>query len=462
MKRFVGSFLVGALAVVTFAQNPFNIVRPLDGSKVRETVKFQLPKNSVPPNSYVGVFVNDRFFEATTLTANGKYYEYNLDTKNRGLSDGKTKFEFVLYTEFGENTRITDRSSVVLNVANRQSITVPDSGIKLRYSYRVGTEWVYRLSQNINVEEVVNNRSRIVTSRNESVNLLYAVDDSYSNGDGLLRLTAIPDKGKESIVITASSSPDPRRYDLTELAPIYMKVSSTGNEVYGTIPIAMPIDGSGGNVSRTDLYASFPLPTLPSRSVRPGDAWQSRFQFGSLNLEDPSSIRTLVRPAPARGEFVGVEWEMGRPCAKIKQSIATTMDPRTGIKASVEETIWFALDRRQVIKIIRDQIQDFPGQAPANNDNGGGGGAPPAPNQSARQNKFRGMGGINTPPAAPKGLLQPPGGQQGQNGGPVGPGFTPPGGGPQGRFNNGNGAPPVSIVQGTRRLRYRMTLVLVD
>lgn len=462
MKQYSVSLVMALSLTCAYAQSPFNIVKPLDGSNVRETVRFLLPKNSVPPNSYVGIFVNDKFFEATTLNTNGKYYEYDLDTKQRNLPDGQTKFEFVLFTDFNDNPRITDRSSVVLNIGNHKNIKVPADGLKLRYHYPAGANWIYKVNQTVYIEGTrsTSARTSVLASHDEHLRMQYSVDESFGNGDGLLRMAALPPKGQHELFITTSRNPDGRKIDETDLASIYMRVTPTGNEVYGTIPVATPIFGNAGGLSTTNMYAAFPLPTLPSRSVKPGDAWQTRFQFGNIDLTNITAIKSLIEVVPARGELESIEWEMGRPCARIHQSIETTT--LKGKKESAQETVWFALDRRQVIKIVREEVIDVANgvSSPTNTPPTPGGGNPNA----ARGGGGRAGGGDG---GDGDGAIATPIYQQGTQGGP------PPGspgyeqymaaqGQGQGRFQqpNSTARTPASNVSTGQRLRLVTTWVL--
>ncbi|MBI3721090.1 MAG: hypothetical protein HY248_00930, partial [Fimbriimonas ginsengisoli] len=99
MRKVVTLMLAG-LAGFAIAQAPFTIVRPTDGSKVREKVRILFPKDSVPRGGYVGVFLNNRFSEALVPDPKGKFYEYLLDTKARKVKDGPLKIELVLYVDY--------------------------------------------------------------------------------------------------------------------------------------------------------------------------------------------------------------------------------------------------------------------------------------------------------------------------------------------------------------------------
>jgi len=187
------------------AQAPFTIVRPADGSRVREKVHILIPKGSIPSGGYVGVFLNNKLIEAVVPPLHGKYYEYLLDTKGRGIPDtpnGQTdKLELILYADRDEKSRIVDRSSVDIRIGNHTSISVPNKGLTLRYRFVPGTDMIYDLTQFVQVqpmsEQDNENGGKAATfeSEGERIRLLYSVTNSYGNGDGLLRLRP-PNEGQ--------------------------------------------------------------------------------------------------------------------------------------------------------------------------------------------------------------------------------------------------------------------------
>jgi hypothetical protein len=185
---------------------------------------------------------------------------------------------------------------------------------------------------------------------------------------------------------TPDGQTDPQLFHDTDMAPIYMKVTNSGFEVFGSVPQFIPFESirsDGG----PEFYANWPLPTLPSNRVKPGDVWPTRFQVGKRSIGSQTGVNSVVNAYPARGEFRALEWEMGHPCAKIVNSITFGGKPQPGggnsPRVSLEETVWYAIDKQQVIKIVRDQTFDQTGlsQGPANggsrsgrpNDSGAGG-----------------------------------------------------------------------------------------
>jgi len=430
MKRWIGSLALACVAGAAIAQAPFTIARPADNSRVREKVKVLIPKGSIPPGGYVGIFLNGKFIEATVPPIVGKYYEYTLDTKGRGISDtepGKPiKLEAVLYVDYKEQPRIVDRSSVDINVGNKANIPVPNGGVKLRYNFRPGNEMIYTLEQRVSVSSITESQNQLggkaaeLPIEAEKLRLLYAVDNQYGNGDGLLRIQPLPTKGKDYAVLTAAGDTGPKKYLDSEMAAIYMRVDPTGRQIFGSVPFYFPMEGTSGQGSLLDLYADFPLPSLPYKAVRPGDSWKSNFQQPKLDLENRGNTDNLVAKQPARGEFVGTEWEMGHPCAKIrnvieqseKSTAASELQKRGSNiskgKISITETIWFALDSKKVLKIVQDTMIEGKIDAAQIGFGGGQAGQPPS----------NGRPGFGGRPGGPPGGLPgvPPGNGSGGRG----------------------------------------------
>jgi hypothetical protein len=437
MKRAISSIIFGGATICAFAmQGSFTIVRPFDGSKVREMVKVLFPKNSVPEGSgYVGIFIDGQFLEAVAPkeSADKKYYQYLLDTK--AIADGSHKLEAKLYVDYSNQPRIVDTSSVDITVANKSSIPVPEDGFQLRYKFVPGTERIYRM-QHRTIENVISeddqkkqgSRPFQIQEDGETIRMLYACDNAYGNG--------------------------PAKFYPENMSGIYMRITSTGREVFGSIPDYFGLDGAVGGGQKLDLFAAYPLPTLPSKGVKPGDSWQANFQQGVIDLPNAHTQKSVVEVTPARGELLGVEWEMGHPCAKIRNSIAegsaTKINEKTGKasdqiadrKISLEETIWFALDTGIVVKYFRDETIE--GKANFGFQSGGGGqsggpsgpGAPGAPPQGSRGGK--GGGGVGP------GDFHQTDRQKGRQGGgrPAGPGMPGAPGMPGGQGRPGSPGMP--------------------
>jgi hypothetical protein len=455
MKRFLACILVLTCAAFALSQAPFTIVRPADGSKVREDVHILFPKNSIPDGGYVGIFVNGKFIEATLPTPGSKFLDYTLATKTLNLPDGPTNIEAVLYVDFQEKPRIVDRSSIQVTVANKANIPIPDEGIKLRYRFQSGREWIYKWDTNLSFSTISESQAHLgghaaeLPVETRTARLVYAMDNVYADGDALLRMQIAPPAGKNSMVVAVLNNPQPKRFFDYQMYPLYMRVHSTGMEVYGSLPPFFTFAGSQGGYNSEDLVADYPLPTLPTKAIRPGDTWQGRFQLPTEDFTGVEKTNILTEKVPARGEFVGLEWEMGYPCAKIHHSFSVgsggTGEGANNIKTnaqSIDETFWFALDRGTMVKMIRTMVIDRKANA---NDNSGTSSQGPAPNNGTparaprRGGKFGGVGGGVVSPGGSPGIRQA---GLGEGDGPPA-GGAPGAGGNAGR-NPGPPAPPAS------------------
>lgn len=439
-------------------------------------VKVLFPKNAFPQgdSGYVGIFIDGEFLEAVAPKASkdGKYYEYTLDTKT--LTDGNHKLEAKLYVDYSNQPRIVDTSSVDITVANTSSIPVPEDGFKLRYRFASGTERIYRLQHRI-INNIISeedqkkqgSRPFQVQEDGESYKILYACDNAYGNGDGLMRMQIVPDRGiknREYAYLTVTGATEPQKFYPENMAAIYMRITPTGREVFGAVPDYYGLEGTTGVGQRLSLFSAHPLPTLPSKGVKPGDTWASNIQVGSIDLQNLFTQKSVARVIPARGELVGVEWEMGHPCAKVKNTIAQgtavpkgdgpkNTDKISSQKVSVEETVWFALDTGVVVKYFRDttiegkaDFGDITGGGGTSGGNGGGpapaglggaGGGKGGDSKSPGDFQFGGTNGKlqrgGAPTGGPAGFSQPgappQGGRPGGQFGPGGPGAAGQGGG---------------------------------
>jgi hypothetical protein len=402
MKRCIAVVISLGVASLILAQAPFTIVRPAEGSKVREKVRVTIPKNSIPDGGYIGVFVGGKFLEATVPDEpdpKSKYLEYILDTKGRGLPDGKTTIELVLYVDYSSGPRIMDRSAVDVNITNSTSIKVPDEGFRLRYKFPRGTELTYSVdirtavSTQTEVENKSGGKPGELPLEPQHLRVIYGFDNVYSNGDSLLRMQIVPAPGKDSVFLSTINHPEGKKFMDYEMLSLYMRVNALGREIFGSAPAYVPMESTVGEASVTNLMTCYPLPVLPRKAVRPGDRWPSKFQTSALDLNGIYEQNRLTRLGDAAGEFLGIEWEMGYPCAKIRNVIDVGYKTKEGTKLqssgasfsdsklTEEEIIWFALDRGVIVKMIQNTTMDLKIVTAAQNSGGsqmrgGGVGAP--------------------------------------------------------------------------------------
>lgn len=448
MKRWMGLVVSLGLAAVALSQAPFTIVRPADGSKVREVVRILLPKDALGEDDFVGVYVDDKFVEATILEKKGDFREYTLDTKGSKITDGLHKVMLVKYSGGSDRPHIEDRTSVNVTVANSASIKVPEDGFLLRYKWQRGKQLIYNSEVKASMSAISEAQARSggkaaeLPLDTDYFRYLYSVDNAYGNGDGLLRLQALPNKGKNYLFFRLLQSSTGEieqgvKHPESDMYPAYMRVSDTGAEQFGNIPLYFGLMGSSSPATEAWVLL-LPMPALPTKAQKPGDSFPARFQLPELDDATMFEAKNLVKNVQARGEFVGAEWEAGHPCAKLRYTVTAQLRaPKAGSeskeglggdKISLEQTVYFAMDLGVPVKIILDETIDTKGTVSSGGAPAGGAG--PA-------------GGGKVGAGAPPGMGLPPGfgddgmitkgsseiklGQKGAGGG-----LPPMSGGPQG------------------------------
>lgn len=460
-----------ALGVVILGSawaQPFTIRRPADGSTVREVVAVRIPKNSIPQGGYVGFWINGKFLEAVLPDAEGNDYVWRLDTKKNQLPDGELSIEAVLYVDFEEAPKEVNRTSVKVNLDNSRSIPVPKNGFVLRYNLTPGLMYVYNVESRSSVSTLSQTQNQLggraseLPLSAERFRVLYAVESSnkVANGarEGLVRIQPMPRKGKDSVYLAITEDPEPKKYMDYEMAPFYMRMTDTGREISSSWPAYIPMEGSSGDSGSLDLVASIPWPILPAKAIMPGSTFPGVFQNSVLDPAKRLETNRFFANFPAQGRLEAIEWEGGIPCAKLKKTISIGTESAEGKalaaagrafaddKITLDETVWFALDRKIPIKVVRDITIDRKAENVGGDATGVGGG-PAAGGGGARGG--RAGGGMMGPPGGRGGrgsgsqeddAIAP---QRGGGGGMMGPSRGQAGGGtmgpPGGRGGRGGG-----------------------
>lgn len=331
MKRFAAIVLALCLVGAALAQSTFTIRRPVDGSTVREVVKVRIPKTGIPDSGYIAFYVNGKFLEAALPEIEGGDYVYELDTQKLGYPDGPMTLEARLLVDYGDKTVEQDRTSVNFTIDNRTSIKIPEEGLMLRYRLRDGVQRIYTLEQRQAVsyetqaQRFLNEGLEDIPSGTEKLRLLYAVDSTYSTPSGreaLVRIQALPEKGKEYAFASPFGSDQLQQIDRTELAPFYVRMDSTGDVKFTAVAPFFGLEGTASETSPNAYYALLPLPILPNKPVKPGDVWQGAFLLGKADSAAMFESNQHVTRLPARGVLEGVEWRNGNPCAKLKYTVS--------------------------------------------------------------------------------------------------------------------------------------------
>lgn len=378
MKRLLTLALATCLVGSAFAQGAFTIRRPVDGSKVREIVSVRIPKNSLVDGAYLGIFIDDKFVEAVLPDIEGDDYVYKLDTKARKLADGEHKIEVVQYVPFENGPRITNRTSVSVIVDNYTSIPVPEDGFDLRYKFVKGQEMIYNDEERQSISLIsqalaqVGGRAGERVLDVENIRYMFAVDNVYQTKTGieaLLRVQALPWKGRDYAIFTASGEAEPRKFYSHEMHPIYTRYTAKGREVETGVPFYVPMDGTSGDSFRSDLYKLDALPVLPDRRIKPGEPFPSVFMVPTVTLDKINESYKMMTPIPARGTFESVEWQDGIPVAKLRIIAAQGQENLAGLKnlnaiegeatrLEMETIVWFDLNKGRVIRAETSTTQE--------------------------------------------------------------------------------------------------------
>lgn len=470
MKKILLCAIAAVAVSAAFGQGAFTISRPANNSVVRETVKVRIPRNSIADGSYVGIWVNGKFVEAVAPTDRGDVqngmFVYELDTKAREIADGTLRIEAILYAAFDTGTRALKRSSVSVKLDNHTSLKPPTGGFALRYGFRPGREYIYNIDMRRSAtvlseaQAQLGGRAAELGKDSESLRYLVAVDQTYKNGaEALVRMQPLPDNGKDYAIITLPGDSEPKRYDKSTMHPIYYRLANTGREVFGRGPFYFGLDGQTGSQAQFDLFATIPLPILPSKGVRVGESWNGAFV--TYAIEDISKLyesQRLTAPSPCRGTLEALEWQNGQRTARIRNKLAVSGGESDAAgQNEQEEVIWFSLDKGMPIRIERNYTRTMRIRVGGGSTAAGGGNAP-----SGGFGRRPGGGpGPGAGPGAPEDGMMMRQGRQGprpggsrQGPGPSGGGAT--GGGAAGGGAAGGGGGGVRIIR--ERAQIVMTL----
>lgn len=464
MRRSLVAFL-SLTAAAALAQAPFTIVKPGEGAKVRETVPITMPRNSVPPGSFIGITIDGKFLEAVVPqpNADGTHLVYWLDTKKMGIADGWHQLGVTLFSSTGGRHQAVDESEVRVHVGNHAGIDVPANGLAIRYRYTPGARWVYNCTIGVDLSTLTEAQNRRggraaqLPFSQENFRFLFAVED-VRDGLGLIRSQFLPYKGKDYTVITTSADDKPTQHFQKDFAPLYRLLTTTGAERYADIPTYFELEGTGTGDERTDLIGFMSLPILPSERLQVGDSWQAAIDLSEASIGQVRRTGRAASRIPARGTFVAVEWEKGEPCAKLRYEIEQAQGSRQtrelelagrefrdNDRLRIEETAWVSIRTGRLVRMDVVLEADTKVGAGDNNQGGGGGnnmgGGPGEPTPAGMGGRGGGGRGNNFNIQEPMGM-----GQRGGGGGAFG-GGRPGSGGNQGGGNQGGGGSDVFVRQ---------------
>lgn len=414
MQRFVTGFFLVTASAIAFAQAPFTIVRPVEGATVRETVDIVMPKGSVPEGGFIAVQVDGKFLEATVpqLDKAKDALVYKLDTKAKGIADGKHTIALILYVVQNNRSIVADRSEVSVVVGNHAGIKVPEDGLLLQYRWRRGAEHAYNVSIGYDIATLTEALNRMggraaqIPLMQENLRLLYAVDDVKSGNLGLIRTQLLPYRGKDYAVFTASGDSAPKKHYEHRFWPVYHLLRPNGLEVYSDVPVVIELGGSTGTVPEANIFPFLPLPVLPTSKLNVGDSWQANIAMPGSNIEKTRQDGKAFTMYQARGTFEAVEWERSRPCAKLKYEISfaegskdtPTLEVagrefRNNQRQRIQQIVWLDLERGVMIRSDLTIEGDLKLEAPSQTGAGTAGGAGGGPSRAGAATSGGGGGG---------------------------------------------------------------------
>ena len=293
--------LVAVCAGGAFAQAPFTIRQPADGSTTREKVKVEIPRASIKPGGFVTIYIDDKFHVALNPSEDTtkQFFTYFWDTKGEEVPDGEHTIRAVLYERASQSADAVNEmatSEVKVNIANKiKDVT----SLKLRYKFHEGENLNYRRDSRayvVGAESAAGKATGDIDLSAVKSKLVFGVDDVRPDDDTALvrnKLTYL------------SLLNDQREVTLSteELSgSLYEELSQRGEIKY--------MEGNPTTFAKFASYNlavenTFDLPVLPLTQVTVGQTWTTPGQ--SLELPGlPSFVQQRVKMGEQiRGRGVG-------------------------------------------------------------------------------------------------------------------------------------------------------------
>lgn len=319
MPLAVCAFAFGSLGSAR-AQAPFTIRRPPDGATVKEKVRVEIPRSSIRPGSFVGFFIDDKFSvalappdPASPEGRSNKPFTFIWDTKQpdaegNPIPDGEHSIKAVLFDPVAGSTTATEpkaESMVRLIVANK--IKADTGPLSLRYKYREGENLTYsRDSKSVVVSALSDLGSTSDQELAQAISRhILDIEDARPDislvRNKLTRLT-LEQNGQQMTL-------DPAQLSVS----MYQELDPLGRVHYET--------GENSGLEQFTAQGlpvnnTLELPLLPYARVAIGDTWRTPNQ----RLDIPGLPPSLQPRVDLNNKLVDLEWEGGRPTAKILQT----------------------------------------------------------------------------------------------------------------------------------------------
>jgi hypothetical protein len=323
------------------AAKPLQLLRPLNGATVRETVPIRARSADLPKDGYVVVSIDGTFRTARILPIDSDLlYLWDTQTPFTDPNDpGTPKYSsdgthVVTLEVRDKQSNLISSASVTVHLANKVA-ALPD-GVRLSYDWKQDETLRYKQHTELSQDNSTSGGPP-VSIETSDVRFQRSVEDATGGQDFLIRDLVFPDgfitnHGTQSLIQSSYL-----------LKSGYRTVNDSGQVISEETPFS-PGD-----------HFSLPLPEFPARRVSIGDSWQTHVQT-SLTW---ASVKPTVLTGTAKLE--GFEWQNGYPTAKITETYDGQADfyidaraasaPVTATAVHLTRTIWFAYNSKRLIRM---------------------------------------------------------------------------------------------------------------
>lgn len=355
-------FVLGATALTLAQGTPFNILRPAEGAIVRERVRIEVPRASIPEGGFVGIYVDGRFLTSLAPQRDDREprLRYLWDTKSpildsatgksEPIEDGEHTITVVLYDA---ESRAIDRAEVRVQVANREGIAVPAMGTRLQYRFRLGENVNYK--QRDEVILLAGQTGAEITGGVTGEQVAYQADTFFN-------LFAYDIRGENYIIRQRANKQQVLAYN----QPVY----TLGEEMFRAVlqfitPLGNVVYQNVDTTNDPYVFRVTVLPILPELRVKVGDTWPTRAPILLPDMPIERAPRVTVQ-----NRLEGVEWEGGYPTVRIRQTFEGTVSGRLEFsnfvlqdaKVKLDRTLWFAFNAGRLVR--SEGTVEIEGQVP--------------------------------------------------------------------------------------------------
>lgn len=355
-------FVLGAAMLAQAQGTPFNILRPAEGAIVRERVRIEVPRASIPEGGFIGLYIDGRFLTSLAPRRDDKEprLRYLWDTKasildpatgrSEPIQDGEHTITVVLYDA---DSRAIDRAEVRVQVANQEGIVLPAMGTRLQYRFRLGENVNYK--QRDEVILLAGQTGAEITGGVTGEQVAYQADTFFN-------LFTYDIRGENFIIRQRANKQQVLAYN----QPVY----TLGEEMFRAVlqfitPLGNVVYQNVDTVNDPYVFRVMVLPILPELRVKVGDTWPTRAPILLPDMPIERAPRVTVQ-----NRLEGVEWEGGYPTVRIRQTFEGTVSGRLEFssfalqdaKVKLERTLWFAFNAGRLVR--SEATIEIEGQVP--------------------------------------------------------------------------------------------------